>query len=149
IGNMGFKGSGWTAFTASIFNLGVRGLVQIDKTGKALKITSTGKAAEPLPLGEQGIYDFVRSKGTVTVNKTDGPKLNEKRGELVTALERENREVYFRNNVLYTIGGVVLAIALLGAMVWLEVLDPVFLVVAVVGAIVIGVILGVVFGGGR
>jgi hypothetical protein len=149
IGNMGFKSSGWTAFTASIFNLGVKGLVQVDKTGKSLKITATGKPTEALPLGEQGIYDYVRSKGTVTVDKTDGPKLNQKRGELVAALERENREVYFKNNALYTMGGVVLAIALLGALVWLEVLDPVFLVVAIVGAIIIGVILGVVFGSGK
>lgn len=149
IGNMGFKGSGWTAFTASIFNLGVKGLVQVDKTGKSLRITSTGEAKEKLPLGEQGIYEYVRAKGTVTVDKTDGPKLNEKRGELVSALERENREVYYKNNALYTVGGVVLALAMLGLLVWLDVLDPIFLVVAAVGAVVIGVILGVVFGSGK
>jgi hypothetical protein len=146
IGNMGFSGSGWTAFTASIFNLGVKGLVQIDKSGKAMTITSTGEAKEKLPLGEQGIYDYVRSKGTVTVDKTDGPKLNEKRGELVSAIERENRRVYFNNNVGHTLGGVALAAAMLGALVWLEVLDPIFLIVAAIGAVVIGVILGVVFG---
>jgi hypothetical protein len=146
IGNMGFKQSGWTAFTAAIFDLGVKGLVQIDKTGKSLTITSTGKATEKLPPGEQIVYDYVRSKGSVTVDKTDGPKLNQKRGELVSALERENREVYFKNNALYTVGGVLLAIALLGALVWLEVLDPMFLVIAIVGAIIIGVLLGVLFG---
>ncbi|MEO7224237.1 MAG: DUF2207 domain-containing protein [Devosia sp.] len=149
IGNMGFKGSGWTAFTASIFDLGVKGLVQIDKSGDKLRITATGKATEKLPPGEQGLYDYIRSKGTVTVDKTDGPKLNEKRGELISALERENREVYFKNNVLYTLGGVALAAALLGALVWLDVLDPIFLVVAAVGAIIIGIILGVVFGSAK
>jgi hypothetical protein len=149
IGNMGFKGSGWTAFTAAIFDLGVKGLIQIDKTGKALTLTATGKAADKLPPGEQIIYDHVRYKGSVTVDKTDGPKLNEKRGELVAALERENREVYFKNNIAYTLGGVVLAVALLGALVWLEVLDPIFLVVAVVAAIVIGVLLSVVFGSAK
>jgi hypothetical protein len=148
VGNMGFKQSGWTAFTASIFNLGVKGLVQVDKTGKDMKITSTGVAKEKLPPGEQGLYDYIRSKGTVVVDKTDGPKLNEKRGELVSALERENREVYFKNNALYSVGGVVLAILMLGGLVLLDVLDPVFLVIAVVAAIIIGVILGVVFGGG-
>ncbi len=149
IGNMGFKGSGWTAFTASIFDLGVKGLVQIDKSGDKLKITASGKTTEKLPPGEQGLYDYVRSKGTVTVDKTDGPKLNEKRGELVAALERENREVYFKNNVLYTLGGVALAVALLGALVWLEVLDPIFLIVAAVAAVIIGIIFGVMFGSGK
>jgi hypothetical protein len=149
IGNMGFKSSGWTAFTAAIFDLGVKGLIQIDKTGKALTLTATGKAADKLPPGEQIIFDHVRYKGSVTVDKTDGPKLNEKRGELVAALERENREVYFKNNVAYTLGGVVLSVALLGALVWLDVLDPVFLIVAVVASIVIGVLLGVVFGSAK
>ncbi len=149
IGNMGFKGGGWTAFTAAIFDLGVKGLVQIDKTGKDLTITSTGKATEKLPPGEQIIYDYVRSKGSVTVDKTDGPKLNTKRGELVAAIEKENREVYFKNNVLYSIGGVLLAVVMLGALVWLEVLDPVFLIVAIIGAVIIGVFLGVIFGSAK
>ncbi len=145
---MGFKQSGWTAFTAAIFDLGVRGLVEIDKAGKAMSITATGRAADKLPPGEQALYDFIRSRGTVSVDKTDGPKLNEKRAALVSAIQRENREVYFRNNILYSAGGAVIAALMLFALVWLEVLDPVFLVVAVVGAIVIGVILGVVFGSG-
>jgi hypothetical protein len=149
IGNMGFKGSGWTAFTAAIFDLGVKGLVQIDKAGKSLTITSTGEARDKLPPGEKIVYDYVRSKGTVTVDKTDGPKLNQKRGELVSALERENREVYFKNNVLYTLGGVALAAVLLFGLVWLEVLDPVFLVVAAIAAVIIGVLLGIVFGTGK
>ena len=38
---------------------------------------------------------------------------------------------------------------MLGALVWLDVLDPIFLIVAAVGAVVIGVILGVVFGSGK
>eukprot|EP01036_Dinobryon_divergens_P052698 gene52698-70445_t len=33
IKQMGFKQNGWTAFTASIFDLGVKGLVTIDKSG--------------------------------------------------------------------------------------------------------------------
>ena len=149
IGNMGFKGSGWTAFTAAIFDLGVKGLVQIDRTGKELAITSTGKATDKLPAAEQIVYDFVRSRGTVKVDKSDGPKLNEKRGELVAAIERENREVYFKNNVLYTLGGLLLAVAMLGALVWLDVLDPLFLVVAVVGAVIIGVLIGVLLGSSK
>lgn len=150
ISNMGFKQSGWTAFTASLFDLGVKGLVQIDKAGKAMSITAhKSDGSVKLPPGEQGIYDFIRSKGTVKVDKTDGPKLNEKRGELVTAIERENREVYFKNNVLYTLGGLALAIAALGALVWFEVLDPVILFAAAIGSVVIGVLIGSLFGASK
>ena len=149
IGNMGFRQSGWTAFTASIFDLGVKGLVQIDNAGKAMTISATGEAAEKLPAAEQGIYDYLRTKGRVAIDKTDGPRLNEKRAEMVAAITRENREVYFRNNVLYSLGGVLLAAAMLGGMVWLEVLDPVFLLVAAGIAVVIGVILAALSGTGR
>ncbi|RYE07721.1 MAG: DUF2207 domain-containing protein, partial [Hyphomicrobiales bacterium] len=150
VGNMGFKQTGWTAFTASIFDLGVKGLLHIDKAGKAMSITATNeRPAEKLPAGEQGLYDYIKSKGKVTVDKTDGPTLNTKRGELVSAIERENREVYFKNNVLYTLGGFALAIALLGGLVLFEVIDPIFLVVAFVVAIVIGVLFGALFGSGK
>ncbi len=36
IHRMGWKQTGWTAFTASIFDLGVKGLVTIDNAGKTL-----------------------------------------------------------------------------------------------------------------
>ena len=56
INGMGFKQNGWTALTASIFDLGVKGLVTIDKAGKSTTITSTNAAADAaaLPLGEAG-----------------------------------------------------------------------------------------------
>jgi uncharacterized membrane protein YgcG len=143
VNRMGFKQSGWTAFTASIFDLGVKGLVKIDKAGGTTNITSTGDAAAALPTGEQEAYDLIHSKGTITIDKTDGPKLNAKRGQMVTSLTKESGETYFKNNGLYTFGGVVLAAAMLGALVWLDVLEPVYLIFAVIGAIVIGVFLGI------
>ena len=42
---MGFKQSGWTALTSAIFDLGVRGLVMIDKVGKSTRITFEEVAA--------------------------------------------------------------------------------------------------------
>ncbi len=145
---MGFKKSGWTALTASIFDLGVKGLLQIDKVGKVTTLTSTGDAQGKLPSGEGIVYDFIHARGKVTIDKVDGPSLNTKRGELVNAIRSENRENYFRNNVPYTLGGMVLAAALLGALVWLDVLEPVVLVISVIAAIVIGVFIGVAASGG-
>ena len=146
IHRMGFKQSGWTAFIASIFDLGVKGLVKIDKVGKATTIQSLGDTKDPLPPEEASLQAFLRARGEITIDKTDGPKLNEKRGELVTTLTAANREKYFKNNVAYTAGGVVLAIVLLGALVLFDVLEPVYLIVAVVAAIVVGVIIGVASG---
>src|SRR5690606_9747052 len=38
----GFASSGWTAMTAAIFDLGVKGLVRIDNPGKSLTVNATG-----------------------------------------------------------------------------------------------------------
>ena len=149
VADMGFKKSGWTAFTATVFDLGVKGLVKIDKTGGETNITATGaRPADGLPREEQSVFDYLHAKGQVTIDKTDGPRLNEKRGELVKEISDQNREVYFRNNVRYTLGGVALAAILLGALVWLDVIEPVVLIIALVAAIVIGVFVGVASQGG-
>jgi uncharacterized membrane protein YgcG len=143
IHRMGWESTGWTAFTASIFNLGVKGLVQIDNAKKTLKVTVTGKEpAEPLAAGEQVIFDYLKSKGTVVVNTTNGPTLNTKRGEFVRAIESENRETYFKNNVGYIAIGALLSIASLGVLVLLDILPLLFLIIAVVAGIFIGLFAG-------
>lgn len=141
IDEMGWKQTGWTAFTASIFDLGVKGLVQIDNAQKQLAVKVTGKEPEgKLARGEQVIFDYLRAQGEVVVNKTNGPKLNTKRGEFVTAIESENREVYFRNNSGYVIVGALVAIACLATLVITGTLDFVWLIVAIVGGFAIGLI---------
>lgn len=135
----GWKQSGWTAFTAAIFNLGVKGLVVIDNVKKTLKVTVTGaEPKEPLPAGERVIFDYLKSKGTVVVNTTNGPKINTTRANFVKAIETENRQVYFDHNTGYVIGGIILSIAVLGALVLADVLSPLFLILGVVAGVAIG-----------
>jgi uncharacterized membrane protein YgcG len=144
---MGWEKSGWTAFTASIFDLGVKGLIKIDNPGKTLTVTVTGKAPpDDLGAAERLLFDYFRSQGKVTVNTTTGPKLNETRGQFVAAIETENRLVYFRNNTGYVVLGVVLSVAVLGAMVVFDMVDPVTLVFAAVGATFLGVFAGILRG---
>jgi uncharacterized membrane protein YgcG len=136
---MGWDKSGWTAFTASIFDLGVKGLVSIDNPGKTLKVTVTGKEPEkPLPPGQRVIFNYLTRKGTVVVNTTNGPELNTKRGEFIQALETENRQVYFKHNLGYVALGVAFSLLCLAALVLSGVLEPLFLVIAVIGGIAIG-----------
>ncbi len=138
---MGWANSGWTAFTAAIFDLGVKGLVEIDNLGKNLKVSVKDKAAPAdLPPGEKVVYDYIASKGTVVVNTSNGAKINEKRGEFVKVIETENRQVYFRNNGFYVFGAIALSAALLGLLILLGVMEPVYLLVAVVGGIAVGVL---------
>lgn len=147
VDGMGWQKGGWTAFTASIFDLGVRGLVKIDNPGKKLTVTVTGKVApDDLGTAERVLFNYLRSQGSVTVNTTTGPKLNETRGQFVAAIETENREVYFKNNTVYVVLGVALSVAILVAMVVFDMIDPVTLVFVAAGAVFLGVLAGILRG---
>jgi uncharacterized membrane protein YgcG len=139
IHRMGWDNNGWTAFTASIFDLGVKGLVVIDNVKKTLKVTVTGKAPDaPLPPGEKVLFDYFTAKGSVVVNTTNGPKLNEKRGEFVSTLESENRLVYFNHHVAYIVLGVFGSLVLLGALVLFDVVEPLWLILTAVASVAVG-----------
>ncbi len=146
VDGMGWQKGGWTAFTASIFDLGVKGLVKIDNPGK-LSVTVTGKTPpDDLGAAERLLFDFFRSRGKVTVDTTTGPKLNETREQFVSAIETENRLVYFRNNTGYVLLGVALSVLILIAMLVFDLIDPVALVFAGVGALFLGILSGVLRG---
>ncbi len=102
IHHMGWKKSGWTAFTAAIISLATRGLVDISTDDKK---KTTFKSLEGddrrLPRGEEVINTYLQSKGTIKVNKTTGPGLLKNRGAFLKAIESENRNAYFFNNYLY------------------------------------------------
>jgi len=144
--NWGFVQSGWKALTAAIFNLGVRGLVTISNNDNTLVIKRT--EAQPktaLPVGEQVMFGYLSDKGTVTIDKSTGPTLAAKRGEFTAAIERENRRVWFNHNTGYVVVSFLLALLLVGALVVLDVLEPVWLFAAFIGSILIGVVGSVLF----
>ncbi|HWV20847.1 MAG TPA: DUF2207 domain-containing protein [Devosia sp.] len=142
----GFANAGWTAMTAAIFNLGVRGLVTIDNSRDALTVKTTGKAPEGrLPSGEEVLFRYFADQGSVTIDKSSGPGLATKRNEFMAALQRENRNVWFNHNTGFAVFGVVLMILALVGMVALDVLEPVWLIVAFVGGIFAAVIGSILF----
>ncbi|HWJ89238.1 MAG TPA: DUF2207 domain-containing protein [Pelagibacterium sp.] len=138
---MGWARSGWTAFSAALISLAVKGLIEIGKTGKKITLTATGKAPQnPLTPGEAVIFSDLQTMSPVTIDKTSGPRLDKTRQRFIAALEEENRKVYFNNHVFYTLLGVVIGLAALGLMVWLEVLAPTFLFVAAFAAVFLSAI---------
>jgi uncharacterized membrane protein YgcG len=139
----GFGDMGWTALTAAIFDLGVKGLVTIDNSSGALSIKVTGKQPEELlSSSESIIFSYLQSKKTTLIGKATGPDLQKRRAEFTSAIETENRALWFRNNTGYSVLGFVLAIALLGGMVFAEILEPIWLI----GSIVVGVVLATLGG---
>ena len=139
----GFGDMGWTALTAAIFDLGVKGLVTIDNSSGALSIKVTGKRPEePLSSSENIIFSYLQSKKTTVIGKANGPDLQKRRAEFTSAIETENRALWFKNNTGYSVLGFALAIALLGGMVFTEILDPIWLI----GSIVVGIVLATLGG---
>src|SRR5690606_4341853 len=129
--NWGFSKSGWNAMTAAIFSLGVKGLVKIDNASKTLTVRNTGrKPDEKLPSGEQVLFNYFSQKGSVTFDKASGIDLATKRGEFTAAIEQENRSVWFNHNTGFAVFSFVLAALMIGAMVFFDVLDPFWMVVA-------------------
>lgn len=144
--NWGFAASGWTAMTAAIFNLGVKGLVRIDNPGKTLTVSATGKRPENrLPVGEQVLFSYFDQRGAVTFDKENGRDLATKRSEFTGALESENRKIWFNHNFGFAVVSFILSAAMILAMVVFDVLEPVWLFVAVFAGIFIGVIGTVIF----
>ena len=143
IHRMGWQKGGWTAFTAAIFDLGVRGLVTIDNPGKTLTVKSTGRAPDAgLPSGEKLVADYFAARGSVTVDTTTGPKLNETRGAFLKLVEGENRQAYFRNNTGYVVLGVLISVLALLGMVVFDMLNPLVLIFATIGGVFIGILGG-------
>ena len=139
----GFDNLGWTALTAAIFDLGVKGLVTIETIGKSLKVSFTGKQPEEaLPVGEQIVFDYFSAKRDTLISKTNGPALAKKRQEFTSAIESENRTRWFKNNAGYSLLGFALAIAMLGGMVWAGMLDVLWLI----GSVVVGIVVAIVGG---
>lgn len=140
---MGWQQQGWTAFTAAIFDLGVKGLVHIDNSRKTIKVTVTGRQPEEkLPPGEQVLLDYFTAHSPVTVNTATGPKLDETRAAFVKALETENRQVYFNNNTGYVVVGLLLSGLLLLSLILLDIMSPLALILCVAAGVGIGLFAG-------
>ena len=143
----GFANGGWTAMTAAIFNLGVKGLVTIRNSGKTLSVSTTGKKPEgKLPVGEQVLFSYFEGRGTVTFDKANGKDLGAKRTEFTTAIESENRKVWFNHNTGYAVGSFLLAMVAVGIMVVFDVIEPEWLIAGVFGGAALGVLATVVYG---
>ncbi len=132
---MGWRKNGWTAYSAALLNLAIKGLVKIDKKKSSTRIDLTNKPAISLPVGEQIIYDYIQSKGTIFFNKKHGARLNKTREQFIKQIGTENRQAFFNNNYLPIIFGFILSAILLIIMVATGVLHPIY----GVGSIVVGI----------
>ncbi len=140
---MGWKKAGWTAFVAALVNLAVKGLIRIEKEKNKTIIYATAKRVNSLPTGEQIIYDFIKAKIKLPIDKSNGERINKIRQQFTKQIGIENRQIYFRDNFFYLIFGYILSIICLFILVFFGILH---LSIAF-GAIFIGIVLGLSFAG--
>ena len=149
---MGWRKNAWTAFSAALISLGVKGLVTIGKDGKKTVLTSTGKTADALPTGEAIIQDYLVENGAVKINKSSGPELNKTRIKFKKAIESENQRAYFANNIIYVVVGFVISGLAIMALAAFGMLGPVaaisIIVAGVMGGIFISALANIWTGGG-
>lgn len=150
IDNRGFSGQGWTALSAALLNLAVKGYVTLDDLKERIVVTRTGrKVEETLPTGESVLLKSVNGEGqTLEIDRKNGKAVQSLGNRFRSAMETEHRGKYYRANWGYIAGGVALSvICLLALLVFGHLPDEgIALVIIPVGAAFFISVFSVVFG---
>jgi len=144
VDNKGFSGEGWDALSASFIDLAVGGYVVLEDLKSSIVVRRTGKAApSSLPAGQAILLQQLGAKGEAfTIDKANGTKVQSVAKLFRNAIEKEHRGRYYKGNVGYIVGGVVLSILALAVLLFFGDFDP-----DSIGFLVPSVVFGVVWGG--
>ncbi|MBB3966463.1 DUF2207 domain-containing protein [Rhizobium metallidurans] len=117
IDNKGFNGAGWPAFSANALDLAVKGYVTFGDIGSSISVTRTDKPApKALPAGQAAFLSLVGRAGqSFSISKSNGEKVRDAGQKFRQAIESEHRGKYYHANTLYTVGGIVLSVLFIGA----------------------------------
>ncbi len=103
------KGSGASlAFIAALVSLAVKKQLVIDKPGDTLKLKRLTDAKIPLPKGERAILTkLLSTRKSIEFKQSNSSIVQRARQSFKLAIENENGEVYFKNNIGYFIIGLI------------------------------------------
>lgn len=118
IDNKGFSGEGWTALSASLIDLAVKGYVVLEDLERSITVRRTDKPVKAkLPSGQASLIAAFGAPGeSFTIDKANGKKVQSVGRKFRGAIEKEHRGKYYKDNSGYIFGGVVLSIVALGAL---------------------------------
>lgn len=118
IDNRGFGGAGWTALSAALLNLAVKGFVTLDDLKNAIVVTRTDKPLDArLPAGESALLKAVEASAQpFAIDKANGKEVQSIGNRFRSAMEAEHRGKYYRANWGYVAGGVALSAVCLAAL---------------------------------
>lgn len=118
IDEKGFGGHGWTAISAAFLNLAVKGLVELSDLKNSITVTRTDKPVQgPLPTGEATLLAALPAAGShFSIQKSNGRSVQKLGRDFRDAMEKEHRQKYYHANWPQAIGGIVLTLACLAAL---------------------------------
>ncbi|WFU09681.1 DUF2207 domain-containing protein [Rhizobium sp. CB3090] len=117
IDNRGFSGAGWTALSATLIDLAVRGYVILGGLKEKVVIRPTGKAGSDLSGGDKVLMQAVGPFSPLVIDKANGEVVQQLGSTFRRAIERDHRGEYYKANALYTIAGIALSVLILAAIV--------------------------------
>ncbi|PZM07786.1 hypothetical protein CPY51_30955 [Rhizobium tubonense] len=118
IDNRGFSGAGWTALSATALDLAVKGYVVLKDLEQKIVISPTKKAPfAKFEGGEKALMESLSPYAPLIIDKANGEKVQKVGQKFRSAIESEHRGEYYKSNALYTVGGVLLSVAFLAAIV--------------------------------
>lgn len=114
----GLKGGGWTALSAAVVDLAVKGYLTLEDIGDETRLERTSKMpGADLSKAEARIVSFLGGKGgSLTIAKDSGRRVMALGRQFSADIVNENRGKYFQNNRGYAILGVVLSVLALAAL---------------------------------
>ncbi|SON54725.1 hypothetical protein HDIA_1184 [Hartmannibacter diazotrophicus] len=113
IHDMGFKGSGWTALSAAVVSLAVKGYLVLDNLGDKPVLERTDKPlSNDLPPGERAILTKLDVIGhpRFRLSRDNGPDVASIGLNFRATIEKENRGRFFAMNVGYAVLGIALSV---------------------------------------
>jgi uncharacterized membrane protein YgcG len=118
IDGKGFGGQGWTAVAAAFLSLAVKGLVELKDLKKSIVVSRTGKSPSgALPTGEAVLFAALPSDGgDFVIEKANGKRVQTLGSGFRDAMEKEHRHKYYLANWPQVIGGILLSLACLAAL---------------------------------
>jgi uncharacterized membrane protein YgcG len=118
IDNKGFSGAGWTALSATALDLAVRGYVVLEDLKNSIVIRPGEKAASAkVDAGEKVLMGAIGPFSPLVIDEANGTKIQKIGEKFRNAVEREHRGEFYKANTLYVIGGVILSVFVLGAII--------------------------------
>ncbi|AYC99844.1 DUF2207 domain-containing protein [Neorhizobium sp. NCHU2750] len=127
IDNKGFSGGGWTAFSASLLDLAVKGYLTLEdlKSRVVVKIADSRKAIKDLPPGQAVmLFQMGAAGNTFAIDKSNGERVQEIGKAFRQSIEKEHRGKYYRHNTVYVVLGLLLSIVAGGALLVFGDIDP-------------------------